>query len=937
MKVQKIIFTGLILICVSVISPAQDKRAVETSVADLLTHFPSTDISTTNKLMNEMLSLGDAGMKQICNLVLPLGTGDDMRPRYAIESLTRYLSQFGKETDRNKWEQLCISYAVSNKDYTIKDFFMKQLQLVGTDASVEALKVYLTDRNICSPAVAAISSTGSRLAEKVLSEALKDPASPCAAAVMNALASMKSDIAVNEFIAIYFNSDRNVKASALNALAQSGSQLAMPVLSKAAKEASYNWEQTGATASLLVYARRLGSKGDVKAMERICGTIIRNCNVRSNIQYKTAALETLVNYFGYEAMRYLIEAAASSDKSYRNAGFRFALSIPGTSVTRKWIEYYPQAIPAAKPEIISMLGLRKDVLAVPLITTSLTDSDINVRMEAAAAVVKINGREAIPYLIDYMNKFADAEDQEAAKSALMTVTDDRRMPELLPVLRTGSTAAIKTAIDLLAWGKGHEYFDAVLLFTDSPEESIRAAAYQALGNLAGPGDQEKLIDLLARTEAPLLIADVQIALENAANQINDPERRSDLLIRYILNDLSGPKASNVGDLKIKIIPVLARTGGREALVAVSKAFENGNADMRDICFKALTSWKDHTASSALYEICASGNKKFEGEAFEGYVRQIKSAPFNDEQRLLLLRKIMPFAKSAERKNQLITEIGRIKTYQALFFLEDYLKEPLTSSAAASAIMHIALPAADSKSGMYGANVRIILSQAINQLKGPESEYNKELISKYLQSMQPDTGFVSLFNGKDLTGWQGLVENPVTRAKMKPSELAKKQADANKKMAENWSVKDGCIWFNGNGDNLCSVKEYADFEFLVDWKITKKGDSGIYLRGSPQVQIWDTSRVEAGAQVGSGGLYNNQKNPDKPLKVADNPVGDWNSFRIIMTGEKVSVWLNGVLVVDNVTLENYWDRKIPIFPKGPIELQAHGTDLAFRDIYVREIK
>jgi hypothetical protein len=195
----------------------------------------------------------------------------------------------------------------------------------------------------------------------------------------------------------------------------------------------------------------------------------------------------------------------------------------------------------------------------------------------------------------------------------------------------------------------------------------------------------------------------------------------------------------------------------------------------------------------------------------------------------------------------------------------------------------------------------------------------------------------MFNGKDLSGWQGLVENPIARAKMKPVELERKQAEADTKVPANWSVKDGCIWFNGSGENLCSVKEYGDFEMLVDWKISKKGDSGIYLRGSPQVQIWDTSRVEAGAQVGSGGLYNNQKNPSKPLLVADNPVGDWNTFRIIMIGEKVSVWLNGELVVDNVILENYWDRSIPIFPKGPIELQAHGTDLGFRDIYVREIK
>ncbi len=152
-------------------------------------------------------------------------------------------------------------------------------------------------------------------------------------------------------------------------------------------------------------------------------------------------------------------------------------------------------------------------------------------------------------------------------------------------------------------------------------------------------------------------------------------------------------------------------------------------------------------------------------------------------------------------------------------------------------------------------------------------------------MNAGEGFRPMFNGRDLSGWQGLVENPVARARMRRVDLERKQAEANVLVPANWSVKDGCIVFNGKGNNLCSVTEYGDFELLVDWKITKDGDSGIYLRGTPQVQIWDTSRTDVGAQVGSGGLYNNQVNPSKPLKVADNPVGDWNTFRIMMTGEK----------------------------------------------------
>ncbi len=103
-----------------------------------------------------------------------------------------------------------------------------------------------------------------------------------------------------------------------------------------------------------------------------------------------------------------------------------------------------------------------------------------------------------------------------------------------------------------------------------------------------------------------------------------------------------------------------------------------------------------------------------------------------------------------------------------------------------------------------------------------------------------------------------------------------------------------------------------------------------------MQIWDTSLVDIGAQVGSGGLYNNEVHESKPLVIADNRVGEWNTFRIIMIDDKVTVYLNGVLVTDNVVLENYWNREMPIFREGAIELQAHGTGLQFRDIYVHEL-
>jgi hypothetical protein len=209
------------------------------------------------------------------------------------------------------------------------------------------------------------------------------------------------------------------------------------------------------------------------------------------------------------------------------------------------------------------------------------------------------------------------------------------------------------------------------------------------------------------------------------------------------------------------------------------------------------------------------------------------------------------------------------------------------------------------------------------------------LSKPEKDNTPPDGFKALFDGKDLKGWKGLVADPPHRAKMTPDELAVAQKIADEKAFLHWKAENGEIIYDGKDNSLCTTKDYGDFEMLVDWKIEPHGDSGIYLRGSPQVQIWD-DQPEIAAKVGSGGLYNNQKNPSNPTKKADKPVGEWNRFRILMVGDKVTVYLNNELVVNNVTMENYWERDKPIYPTGQIELQHHGSILQFKNIYIREI-
>ena len=213
---------------------------------------------------------------------------------------------------------------------------------------------------------------------------------------------------------------------------------------------------------------------------------------------------------------------------------------------------------------------------------------------------------------------------------------------------------------------------------------------------------------------------------------------------------------------------------------------------------------------------------------------------------------------------------------------------------------------------------------------------KELPVRHKDNMPPE-GFTALFNGKDLSGWKGLVDDPIKRAKLSPAELTEKQSKADQLMRENWKVLNGMLVYTGKSyDNLCSQKDYGDFELQMNWKLEPKSDSGIYLRGTPQVQIWEPNTGGNPKHEGSGGLYNNQKGATGPAKFADKPVGEWNRFRVVMTGDKVTVYLNEELVAHNVVLENYWNRSQPIFPVGPIELQAHNSPVYFKNIYVREI-
>ena len=209
--------------------------------------------------------------------------------------------------------------------------------------------------------------------------------------------------------------------------------------------------------------------------------------------------------------------------------------------------------------------------------------------------------------------------------------------------------------------------------------------------------------------------------------------------------------------------------------------------------------------------------------------------------------------------------------------------------------------------------------------------------------EPPEGFTALFNGKNLDGWFGHgTKDPRTLWKMSPEELEAHKEKTREDIRKHWSVENGELVNDGKGLYLTTNKDYGDFELHLEYKTVPRADSGIYLRGCPQVQIWDSTekgKFKLGADKGSGGLWNNSKGaPGKdPSKKMDKPFGEWNKFEITMIGERVTVIMNGEKVVDNAVMENFFDRKNPIFEKGPIQLQTHGGEIRWRNVFIREIE
>jgi HEAT repeat protein len=886
-------------------------------VAAILERFPAETKAQKDALSAEILTLGKKAAADVCARVLPPGVGDDSRARFAVNGLAVHVMRPGAEAERVVLAGVFLDALGRAKDETVVAFFLSQVRLVGKQESIPSLRRYLHDERLVAPAAGALLSIGGPQATRALLAALDEAPASARVALVFALGEARSREAVKKLLPLADSPDEGLRQAALFALANIGDPSARSVFSRPREGAP----RKAAPALDLLYARRLLETGRTSEGLSAARAALDDSGRSGASSQAPVALSLLVSALGPRALPDLLAAADSPDRAFRGVALLLAEQILGSEATLRWVEKARAAPPERRADIVAMLGRRGDAAALPFVRETLRSVDEVVRLVAIPAATRLGGAAVLPDLLALLGS-ADATECAALRTALLAYPGPLVAPEAARLLDGTPLPAKVVLVDVLGEKGAHDEIGRVFLLAEEPEPAVREAALTALGRLAVDADVARLVSMLEKASASDDVVRLREAIASAVLRNPDPERRADGLLD-LLKD-----ACPAG--RIAILKVLPRIGGAGPLGAVVQELANPNPEVRGAALGALSRWPDDEAADELLRVASTTRDRDEFRtAVQGYVRLIGRSRRPAVRKLAAFETLLGLPGRDDDKMPVLAAMAAVREPESLRLLAGYLDDPVRRDAAAAALLDLASRQSDEEPWLSGHEAHSALRRVRATLADPAA---RERADRTIGERLRRGGFVPLFDGRSLDGWKGLVADPPARAKMTPQELASAQGAADASMRAHWTAKDGVLAFDGKGESLCTARDYGDFELVGDWKIERGGDSGLYLRGSPQVQIWD---AEANA-VGSGGLYNNERGPSRPLENADRPVGEWNAFRILMIGERVTVYLNDKRVVDDAVLENYWERDKPIYASGQLELQAHGNPLWFRNLFVREI-
>jgi len=760
-----------------------DQRTVTTKVADLLAQLPARDAKQLSSNMLEIEQLGNEGFLTLISGLSSPGKANNATLEYAISGYSAFVTQNGKEAQRSQAAAVYCSALDKATDKQVKSFLISQLELVGKDDAISCLQQYLTDEQLADPASRALVKINTEPAKSTLNAALASAQGAAKLSIIEALGLSGTKQAASALNQLAQGNDAKLQKVTLSALAQLADPSSADLLYAAAQKSGFQYDQSGATAALLEYAGNLLKTGNSNLALTTAKKLHEEAKAENQLHVRTAALNILYHADKANGMNLLLDAMSEKQLEYKAAALEFAMPDVNEANTGLWLKRLGKSDNQTKAAIARMLAEANAKAALPALVKLMKNKDVAVQQAAIQSAASIGGASVIPALYDVMRK-GDSTTIAASTEALMRMKGEGITAPLTSYLPKAKPEVQVALLNVLAARAANEHIAIIYTFLEDKNPQTRAAAYAALQHVAAEKDVPQLFTLLKQQAATTPeSAAIQDALISVLKNTKDGAAQVEL----VLQELNAASA----DRKPAYYKVLAALGGTQALAAVSAAYDTGDAQSKKAAIAALASWKDLQSLPMLLKISKTTTDAQElDEALRGYLRVVQSTPFTPEQKFLKLSDAMSVAKTAPQRQAILADLEQAKTFNAAVLAGKYLDDAQLQQRAAATVMSIIL--ADSV--YQGTIIRELLNKIMNTLKGGDSEYQKQAIVKYLNEMPKAEGFVPLFNGKDLSGWKGLVADPIKRSKMDAKTLAAAQAKADQAMLEGWKVEDGELRF-----------------------------------------------------------------------------------------------------------------------------------------------
>jgi len=819
-------------------------------------------------------------------------------------------------------EDKLIAVLQSNAAPQEKAITCKRLAICGTKAAVPALAALLSDEKLASWARIGLEAIPDPAVDVALRDAMSKLQGKLQLGVINSIGKRRDEKAVDWLSQKLKDPDPDLMSAAAAALGRIGGEQAASALGQAL---------TGATPAMLPV---------------ICEACLRNADqfIALGKNDRAAAICEQVGrlqaprHIRMEAMRgfivakqaagipLLIEQLKGDDAGMVAVAMGLAHDLPGAGLTKALTAEVGKLPPEKQVYVIEALGVRGDKSVVPTLLALTKNSPANVCIAAIGALTRVGDVSALPRLVE-IAVGPDGGIAKAAQTAIVKFPSPEADATCTGLLASQESTARLTGADMISRRAIYSAMPTVAkVAREDADPAVCVNCLGALRELGSLADLGAVVEILVRNRSE----EDSKAGEQAAATICGRQTDRDACAGTLIAGLAAAQPAQ----KCALLRLLRSVVASKSLLAIRAAMSDSNKDVRDTATRLICEWSTAEAAPDLLALAkTSPDPTYKLLALRGYIRVSGEKDVSASQKLAMCKEAAALVQRDDEKKILLGSLGTAGDTASLALAAQHLDNAALTAEACLACVAIAERLVKDAP----ADVLPVMEKVVKINKDANLAARAGAVLKAASAGKE----VSLFNGKDLTGWDGA-----------PGW---------------WTVEDGALTAESTPQKPCTECNYliwkggkpADFELTCEFKLSAAANSGVQIRSETRPK-WDTFGYQAdmtgdGSLVGfvyhhargligargekvtitADGKKEVQKIGDSAELLKVYKPGEWNTYRITCKGPDITLYVNTILmcqITDN-------DASTSV-RSGIIALQMHPgapMKVQFKNLMLKELK